>query len=126
MLNCGYFRVEENLGTFATDRDHSIRSYHVYGKTVMARLYEDDTHDGYFYIYYNPSKQAAERERLEQTVERMKNRPDNEERKEVLKRELKLCGCFCIITSEKMMESEVLYLQLEVGPKAQIVLFNCA
>lgn len=42
----------------------------------MARLYEDDTHDGYFYIYYNPSKQAAERERLELTGERMKIRLD--------------------------------------------------
>lgn len=29
--------VEENLGTFETDRDCSIRAYHVYGKTVMAR-----------------------------------------------------------------------------------------
>ena len=32
--------VEENRGTFETERDHSIRAYHVYGKTVKARLYE--------------------------------------------------------------------------------------
>lgn len=129
--------VEENLGSFETDRDCSIRSYHVYGKTVMARLYEDDAHDRYFHIYYNPSKQAAERERLERTVERMKIQMDKhigkmtimpktcqdyflirydkkgcfvsyEERKEVLQRELKLCGYFCIITSEKMTASEAL------------------
>ena len=38
----------------------------------MAKLYEDDAHDRYFHIYYNPSKQAAERELLEQTIEKIK------------------------------------------------------
>ena len=50
--------VEENRGTFETERDHSIRAYHVYGKTVKARLYEDDTQDRYFHLYFNPSKHA--------------------------------------------------------------------
>lgn len=129
--------VEENFGTFETDRDCSIRAYHVYGKTVTARLYEDDTHDRYFHIYYNPSKQAAEREQLEQTIEKIKIQMDKrigaittvsniwqdyflvhydkeghlisyKERKEVIQRELKLCGYFCIITSEKMTASEAL------------------
>ena len=129
--------VEENLGTFETDRDCSIRAYHVYGKSVTSRLYEDDKHDRYFHIYYNPSKQAAEREQLEQTVEKIKIQMDKrigdiatvsntwqdyflvrydkeghlvsyKERKEVIQRELKLCGYFCIITSEKMTASEAL------------------
>ena len=129
--------VEENLGTFETDRDCSIRAYHVYGKTVMARLYEDDTHERYFHIYYNPSKQAAERELLEQMIEKIKIQLDKrigdittisnawqdyfqvrydkqghfvsyQERKEAIQRELKLCGYFCIITSEKMTASEAL------------------
>ena len=39
----------------------------------MARLYEDDTHERYFHIYYNPSKQAAERELLEQMIEKIKS-----------------------------------------------------
>ena len=64
--------VEENRGTFETERDHSIRAYHVYGKTVKARLYEDDTQDRYFHLYFNPSKHAAERERLELTLDRFK------------------------------------------------------
>ena len=64
--------VEENRGTFETERDHSIRAYHVYGKTVKARLYEDDTQDRYFHIYFSPSKYAAERERLELTLDRFK------------------------------------------------------
>ena len=51
--------VEENRGTFETERDHSIRAYHVYGKTVKARLYEDDTQDRYFHLYFNPSKHAV-------------------------------------------------------------------
>lgn len=129
--------VEENLGTFETDRDCSIRAYHVYGKTVMARLHEDDTHERYFHIYYNPSKQAAERELLEQMIEKIKIQLDKrigdittisnawqdyfqvrydkqghlvsyQERKEAIQRELKLCGYFCIITSEKMTASEAL------------------
>ena len=129
--------VEENLGTFETDRDCSIRAYHVYGKTVMARLYEDDAHERYFHIYYNSSKQAAERELLEQMIEKIKIQLDKQigdittisnawqdyfqvrydkqghfvsyqERKEAIQRELKLCGYFCIITSEKMTASEAL------------------
>ena len=103
----------------------------------MARLYEDDTHDRYFHIYYNPSKQAAERELLEQMIEKIKIQMDKrigdittipnawqdyfqvrydkqghfvsyQECKEAIQRELKLCGYFCIITSEKMTASEAL------------------
>ena len=65
-------RNTQNRGTFETERDHSIRAYHVYGKTVKARLYEDDTQDRYFHLYFNPSKHAAERERLELTLDRFK------------------------------------------------------
>src|SRR5699024_11793224 len=38
----------------------------------LARLYEDDTQDRYFHLYFNPSKHAAERERLELTLDRFK------------------------------------------------------
>ena len=63
--------VEENLGTFETKRSNSIRAYRVYGKTVTSRLYENDTRARYFHIYFNPSKQVAEREHLEQTWDKM-------------------------------------------------------
>lgn len=129
--------VLENRGTFETDRDHSIRSYHVYGKTVKARLYEDDTKDRYFHIYFNPSKHAAEREHFEQTLDRIKIYLEKHigdvitsskvcqeyfvlkfdksgrlasytERKDVIRRELDLCGYFCIVTSEEMTASQAL------------------
>ena len=92
--------VEENRGTFETERDHSIRAYHVYGKTVKARLYEDDTQDRYFHLYFNPSKHAAERERLELTLDRFKIYMD--------KHIGDLCGYFCIVTSEEMTASQAL------------------
>ena len=129
--------VESNLHTFETDRDHSIRAYKVYGKTVLGRLYEDDTRDRYFHIFFNPGKQAAQREKLEQRIDNYKKafakhegdiayfgKPCEEffivkydkdhrflyakERKSVVKRALDLCGYFCIITSEKMKAEEAL------------------
>ena len=119
--------VMDNRNTFETDRECCIRSYRVYGKTVKAKLYEDDTKDRYFHLYFNPSKQAAEREHLEQDLDKYKlymdkhkgeaisfgrtyepyfvlqyDRKGNflsyEERKDVIQKELQLCGYFCIIT----------------------------
>ncbi len=129
--------VAEHRGSFETDRDCSIRAYRVYGKTVTARLYEDDKKDRYFHIYFNPSRQAAEREKLEQMLDRMKLYLDKnkgveispgkiydeyfilrhdknnrlisyEECKDVIKEQLDLCGYFCIITSENMTAGEAL------------------
>ena len=64
--------VHEHRNTFETDRNCNIRAYRIYGKTVMSKLYEDDICERQFHIYYNPSKQAAEREQLEQNLDRMK------------------------------------------------------
>lgn len=129
--------VLENQGCFETRRESAIRSYKVYGITVSGRLYEDDTKDRYFHIYYNPSKQAAEREHLEQQIEKFRQfldkhigKPERfgktyqeyfhlhydrngffrgaDERTDVIERELQLCGYFCIITSEKMTASQAL------------------
>lgn len=129
--------VLENRDTFETDRECSIRTYRVYGKTVQSRLYEDDTKDRFFHIYFNPSKQAAEREQLELNLDRYKLYMDKhmgdelslgktyhhyfelkydrkgrlasyKERKDVIQRELQLCGYFCIITSEEMTATKAL------------------
>lgn len=129
--------VLENRGTFEAKREAAIRAYKVYGITTTARLYEDDTAERYFHIYYNPSKQAAERERLEQRIEKLRQFMDRhvgkdekfgktyqeyfhlhyskqgiflgaDERTDVIERELQLCGYFCIITSEKMTASQAL------------------
>lgn len=129
--------VEQNRGSFETARDCSIRSYKVYGKTVSCHLFEDDTEDRYLHIYFDPYKQAAEREHLEQRIDKMKlmiekNVGKNvqfgksytdlfkltydkegrllygKERSDVITRELRLCGYFCIVTSEKMTASAAL------------------
>ena len=129
--------VLENIGKFETKRESAIRSYKVYGTTVTSRLYEDDEKDRYFHIYYNPSKQAAEREQFEQRIEKLRlfldrhigkeekfgrtyqnyfhlhyNRKGGflgaDERTDVIERQLQLCGYFCIITSEKMTASQAL------------------
>ena len=111
----------------------------VYGKTVAARLYEDDTRDRYIHIYFNVAKQAAERIRFEQTLDKMKLKLDKglqqpstwtkpyhdlfelkydrkgnfiayAERKDVIKKQLELCGYFCVATSNKMTAAEALIL----------------
>lgn len=129
--------VLEKRGTFETSREAAIRAYKVYGVTVTARLYEDDTEDRYFHIYYTPAKQAAEREQLEQRIEKFRQFMDKhigneekfgktyqeyfrlhydrkghflgaDERADVIEKELQLCGYFCIITSEKMTAAQAL------------------
>ena len=129
--------VLEAQGSFETNRSDLIRAYREYGTTVKSRLFEDDTRDRYFHIYYSPSRQAAERERLEQMIEKMRQFLERrvgrdekfgktyqtyfhlhydrkgifqgaEEKSEVIERELKLCGYFCIITSEKMTAVQAL------------------
>lgn len=129
--------VLEHRNTFETNREYSIRSYRVYGKTVKSKLYEDDSEERFFHIYFNPSKQAAEREQLEVKLDKFKLYMDKhlgeeitlgktyhhyfrltydkkghllsyKERDDVIQRELQLCGYFCIITSEDMAASQAL------------------
>lgn len=129
--------IEEKRGTFETNRECAIRAYRAYGITIQHRLYEDDEKDRYFHIYYNPAKQAAEREQLEQKVEKFQRFLDSregtnerfgqtyqhyfhlhysrkgtflgaDERRDVVEKELNLCGYFCIITSENMSASQAL------------------
>ena len=129
--------VLEHRNTFETSRDQAIRSYRVYGKTVTAKLYEDDVKDRYFHIYYDPGKMSGQREMLEQQIEKYRiflNKQINtsqkfsrlyhhyfdlkynrkgilvsvQEKQDVVERELQLCGYFCIITSEKMTAAEAL------------------
>ena len=129
--------VEANRGTFEDKRSSSIRAYKVYGTTVTSFLYEDDTKERFFHIYYNPSKQAAEREILEQKLDKYKQFINKHigkevsfanvyndyftfeydasgrlifysEREDVIEKELKLCGYFCIITSEDMDATQAL------------------
>ena len=129
--------IMKNRNTFETDRDCAIRSYRVYGRTLNARLYEDDARDRYFHLYFSPSRQAAEREQLERLIDKMKTFLDKHtgqavpfgkiyheyfslqydkkgvltgyaERKDIIRQKLELCGYFCIITSDKMTAAAAL------------------
>jgi len=135
--------VMQNKGTFEENRSHSIRYYGVSGITVKERLFPSDTKDRYFHIYYNGRKSVAEREQLEEKIDRMAEfLADQEgktgyecpstfchyfdpiyhtkgdektfmfarERQDVIDSEIKLCGYFIIITSEKMSAEEALDL----------------
>ncbi len=132
--------VLENKGRFENDRDCNIRKYGVYGTTVKRKLYISDEKDRYFHIYYNDSKKAAEHEAIEVKIEKMaeflKSREGKvyepsdrlkdyfesfisekdgvflfaREKKEVIEREIDLCGYFCIVTSQKMTAKEALEL----------------
>lgn len=129
--------IKEHQHTFEIDQECSIRAYRTYGKTIFAKLYDDDTKDRYFHLFYNPSRQAAEREQLEKIVEKMAlfiekhvgqaiklpktyheyfDLHYNKEnilagycrRNKDIQQKLSLCGYFCIITSEKMTAAEAL------------------
>lgn len=129
--------VMEHRNSFETDRECSIRSYRVYGKTFLSKLYEDDTKDRYFHLYFNPARQAAERERLETHLDKCKLHMDKHmgeqitlgktyhhyfkltydksgklvsyrEHDDVIQQELLTCGYFCIITSEEMTAAQAL------------------
>ena len=129
--------VEANRNTFETVRSCAIRSYKVYGKTVQAKLFEGDKKDRFIHIFFNPSKQAAEREQLEQKIEKYRVFLEKhintdtkfgkgyhdyfdlkydqkgilysvKERDEMIEQELRLSGYFCIVTSEEMKASQAL------------------
>ena len=129
--------VAEHRNTFETDRDCLVRAYRVYGKTVKARLYEDDTQERFFHLFYNSARQAAERQQLEQLLSRLETFLDKHvgtavtlgksyqeffclryskdnillsysEKKEAIRARLEQCGYFAIITSERMTAPQAL------------------
>lgn len=131
--------VMGHRNTFETDRSCLIRQYRAYGTTFQAKMYADDEKERYFHIFYNPSRQAAEREKLEGTIEKFRSflekqigsantfgdtykkyfeltyAKDNtlagvKEKSDVVQKELELCGYFCIITSEEMTAEKALIL----------------
>lgn len=130
-------------GTFEQDRSKSIPKFHMNGTTVERQLYPSDEKKRYFHVFYSSRKATAEREKLEDKLDRMTKqlksweglqvRPTGEyekyfdliyyhegkedqsfqcaaEKTDVINEELKLCGYFVIITSEKMDAKEALNL----------------
>ncbi len=131
--------VLSHKGMFEDNRDYSIRRHHVYGMTVKKKLYADDAKERYFHIYHSTGKEHREREELENRLERfeklIKKLKDTKtppgpglqkyydtfvakdgtfmtarEKKDVIQRELRLCGYFVIVTSQKMTAVEALDL----------------
>ena len=130
--------VLSRRGTFECSRACEIREYKAYGITVRAKLYAEDTRERFFHIYHGTGREHAEREQVELRMERMaKYLKKNEgreiavsdtlrhyydlvldkkrllvarEKSEVVERELRLCGYFCIVTSEEMTAREALTL----------------
>ena len=131
--------ILQNKGSFEDDRDYSIRNHQVYGKTVHRKLYADDEKERYFHIYHSTGKEHGERECVELKLERWGKFLREQygtsyelssalqtyyepfydkdgilatvrEKKEVIRRELQLCGYFVLVTSEKMTAAEAIDL----------------
>ena len=124
---------------FEEDRSCSIRKHHVYGMTVKRKLYVTDAKDRYFHIYHSTGKEHGEKEIVEDKLEKLSQFLDGQvgktytpgsqvlkyfdpiltddgilvkarERYEVIERELKLCGYFVLVTSQKMTAEEAIDL----------------
>lgn len=63
--------VREQKGSFESGRSHRIRDYKVSGTTVKGRLFPADEKDRYFHIYYNDRKHTAEKEQLNDKIDRL-------------------------------------------------------
>jgi transposase len=137
MMVKGMSRIVDELvlslkGTFETKREYAVREYKVYGTTVKARLFADDTGERHFHVFHNAFREAAEMEELEAKIDRMAKylkKHEGEkvefgtdfdeyfelfidkkskvflfarEKTSVIERELSLCGYFVIVSSEEM------------------------
>ena len=114
-----------------------IHSHSLYGTTVAHRLYADDLNQDTSTFNHSVQREAAENSILEKRLNTMKDCMDKlrnisyifksvflkyfnriydrkgtfliyEERKDVIEQELAYCGCFCIVTSEKMSAKDTL------------------
>lgn len=63
--------VLEARGSFENDRRNSIRAFKISGTTVRRKLFASDEKERYFHIYYDDGRKAADRERLEDRIDRM-------------------------------------------------------
>lgn len=131
--------VLSHKGMFEEDRTYSIRRHQVYGMTVKRKLYVTDKKERYFHIYHSTGKEHGEKEAVEDKLEKLGTFLDGQvgrsyvpgekvlhyydtyvtddgifvkakEKKDVIERELKLCGYFVIVTSQKMTAEEAIDL----------------
>jgi len=132
--------ILENKGKFENRRECNIREYKTYGMTVERQLYVTDEENRYFHLFYSSQKEYAEREQVEARVEHMASYLKKQEgkavtigesykryfhleidpkddvflfareRKDVIEKEISLCGYFVIATSQKMSAKRALEL----------------
>lgn len=62
--------IEANRNTFDVVRSCAIHSYKAYEKTFQAKLFGGDKEENFIHIFFNPSKQVAEWEQLEQKIDK--------------------------------------------------------
>ena len=131
--------ILENKGKFEDKRACSIRRHKVYGTTVKRKLFLTDEKERYFHIFHSSVKETKERENIEKAVENCAYFLEKKkgsvyevpnylqyyfepeyskdgyflmarEKRDVIERELRLCGYFVIITSQKMTAGEAIDL----------------
>lgn len=132
--------ITENKGSFEEEWANSISEYGVYGKTVKRKLYAADEKDRYFHLYYNSARASKEKREIKSKISEMKRFLLNhtnekrifgpaygkyftlhydtdgetflfpEDKIKAVSAELKLCGYFAIVTSEKMSAKEAINL----------------
>ena len=131
--------ILENKGKFEDKRACSIRRHKVYGTTVKRKLFLTDEKERYFHIFHSSRKETKERENVEKAVENCAYFLEKKkgsvyevpnylqyyfepeyskdgyflmarEKRDVIERELRLCGYFVIITSQKMTAGEAIDL----------------
>ena len=132
--------ITEHKGSFEEEWACSISEYGVYGKTIKRKLYATDRKERYFHLYYNSARASSQKRELESQLTEMKRfllNHTNEKRTfgpsyekyfylhydtdgetflfpedntRVVSDELKLCGYFCIVTSEKMSAKDAINL----------------
>lgn len=139
--------VEGKKGSFEESRKCRVATTRIYATTVSCPF---EGRDRYFHVYFNPTKAADERGKLESELDKateflktfigkeigettglvkrcfelhrdQKNRlVAFEEKDDVIERELRLCGYFCIVTSEKMSASEAFFLYKGRDPSEKL------
>ncbi len=132
--------VTEHKGSFEEEWGCSISEYGVYGKTIKRKLYATDRTERYFHLYYNSARASSQKREIESQLTEMKRfllSHTNEKRTfgpsyekyfylhydtdgetflfpedntKAVSDELKLCGYFCIVTSEKMNAKDAINL----------------
>lgn len=131
--------ILENKGKFEDKRACSIRRHKVYGTTVKKKLFLTDEKERYFHIFHSSGKETKERENVEKAVENCAYFLEKKkgsvyevpnylqyyfepeyskdgyflmarEKRDIIERELRLCGYFVIITSQKMTAGEAIDL----------------